>query len=148
VRSTLASGTGLVTAGGESWRKMRHSISKALRVDILDEIIAIATRATERLCVKLDAIKGTGASVDLENEFRLLTLQVIGEAILSLSPEESDDLFPSLYLPIMDECNARSLSPWRTYLPTPEWFAHRRRVGGAPGVNGSALNGVYMLFRV
>ena len=64
----------------------------------------------------------------MENEFRLLTLQVIGEAILSLSPEESDELFPSLYLPIMDECNARSLSPWRTYMPTPEWFAHRWRV--------------------
>ena len=64
----------------------------------------------------------------MENEFRLLTLQVIGEAILSLSPTESDAIFPSLYLPIMDECNARSLSPWRTYLPTPEWFAHKKRV--------------------
>ena len=50
------------------------------------------------------------------------------EAILSLSPTESDAIFPSLYLPIMDECNARSLSPWRTYLPTPEWFAHKKRV--------------------
>ena len=28
----------------------------------------------------------------------------------------------------MDECNRRSLSPWRSFLPTPEWFAHRRRV--------------------
>ena len=121
-------GTGLVTSGGDTWRKMRGHISKALRVEILDEIIAIATRAVDRLCVKLDAIKGTGESIDMENEFRLLTLQVIGEAILSLSPEESDELFPSLYLPIMDECNARSLSPWRTYLPTPEWFAHRKRV--------------------
>ena len=36
--------------------------------------------------VKLDVIKGTGVSIDMENEFRLLTLQVIGEAILSLSP--------------------------------------------------------------
>ena len=107
---------------------MRGHISKALRVEILDEIIAIATRAVERLCSKLDAIKGSGESVDMENEFRLLTLQVIGEAILSLSPEESDELFPSLYLPIMDECNRRSLSPWRSFLPTPEWFAHRRRV--------------------
>ena len=121
-------GTGLVTSGGEMWRKMRGNISKALRVEILDEIIAIATRAVDRLCVKLDAIKGTGESIDMENEFRLLTLQVIGEAILSLSPTESDAIFPSLYLPIMDECNARSLSPWRTYLPTPEWFAHKKRV--------------------
>ena len=121
-------GTGLVTSGGDTWRKMRGNISKALRVEILDEIIAIATRAVDRLCVKLDAIKGTGESIDMENEFRLLTLQVIGEAILSLSPTESDAIFPSLYLPIMDECNARSLSPWRTYLPTPEWFAHKKRV--------------------
>ena len=86
-------GTGLVTSGGDTWRKMRGHISKALRVEILDEIIAIATRAVERLCSKLDAIKGSGESVDMENEFRLLTLQVIGEAILSLSPEESDELF-------------------------------------------------------
>ena len=121
-------GTGLVTSGGETWRRMRGHISKALRVEILDEIIAIANRAVERLCVKLDDAKARGASVDMENEFRLLTLQVIGEAILSLQPEQSDELFPSLYLPIMDECNARSLSPWRTYLPTPEWFAHKKRV--------------------
>ena len=30
--------------------------------------------------------------------------------------------------PLVTECNARSLQPWRTYMPTPEWFAHRRRV--------------------
>ena len=107
---------------------MRGSISKALRVEILDDIIGIATRATERVCAKLDVVKGMGVSVDMENEFRLLTLQVIGEAILSLSPEESDELFPSLYLPIMDECNARSLSPWRTYIPNRDWFTHRWRV--------------------
>jgi beta-ring hydroxylase len=28
----------------------------------------------------------------------------------------------------MEECNRRSLEPWRTYLPTSEWFAHRARV--------------------
>jgi cytochrome P450 len=121
-------GTGLVTSGGETWRRMRGHISKALRVEILDEIIAIANRAVERLCVKLDDAKRDGTSVDMEHEFRLLTLQVIGEAILSLQPEQSDELFPSLYLPIMDECNARSLSPWRAWIPTPEWFAHKSRV--------------------
>ena len=46
-----------MTSGGETWRSMRGAISKALRVEILDEIIAIATRATERLCAKLDVIK-------------------------------------------------------------------------------------------
>eukprot|EP00227_Mantoniella_beaufortii_P001127 CAMPEP_0197614868 /NCGR_PEP_ID=MMETSP1326-20131121/59742_1 /TAXON_ID=1155430 /ORGANISM="Genus nov. species nov., Strain RCC2288" /LENGTH=498 /DNA_ID=CAMNT_0043183745 /DNA_START=501 /DNA_END=1997 /DNA_ORIENTATION=+ len=126
-------GTGLVTSGGEKWRTMRGHISKALRVEILDEIIGIATSATERLGAKLDVIRGTGISIDMENEFRLLTLQVIGEAILSLSPKESDEIFPSLYLPIMEECNQRSLSPWRTYIPSPEWFEHRRRVSQLDG---------------
>ena len=129
-------GTGLVTSGGESWRRMRGHISKALRVEILDEIIAIANRAVERLCVKLDDA-ARGASVDMENEFRRLTLQVIGEAILSLQPEQSDELFPSLYLPIMDECNARSLSPWRAWTPTPEWFAPSRAKGWTPPSSAS-----------
>ena len=40
------------------------------------------------------------AAVDLEEEFRLLTLQIIGEAILSLPPDECDRVFPHLYLPV------------------------------------------------
>lgn len=77
--------------------------------------------------------------MELAEELRMLTLQVIGEAILSLSPEESDRVFPHLYLPIMEEGNRRSLEPWRSYLPTPAWFRQRRNVrklnayiGGAP----------------
>jgi hypothetical protein len=38
----------------------------------------------------LSPCRGTGEVVHLEEEFRLLTLQVIGEAILSLPPEECD----------------------------------------------------------
>jgi|TARA_B110000967_G_C18891729_1_gene567835 beta-ring hydroxylase len=122
-------GTGLVTSDGDQWRTMRGHISKALRVDILDEIIAIANRAAHRLCAKLDKHKVSGEKIDMENEFRLLTLQVIGEAVLSLQPAESDTLFPALYLPIMDECNTRSLSPWRAWaLASPEWWRHKKRV--------------------
>lgn len=36
----------------------------------------------------------------MEEEFRLLTLQIIGEAILSLPPDECDRVFPHLYLPV------------------------------------------------
>ena len=39
--------------------------------------------------------------------FHRLTLQVIGRAILSLNPEECETVFARLYLPIVDECNAR-----------------------------------------
>lgn len=52
-------------------------------------------------------------------QLRVLTLQVIGELILSLTPEESASVFPDLYLPIVTEANLRIWSPWRAWLPTP-----------------------------
>lgn len=48
--------------------------------------------------------------------------------MLSIGPEESDAKFAKLYLPIVTECNARVWFPWRSYLPTPTWFQHRRYV--------------------
>lgn len=83
-------GTGLVTADGELWQKQRLLMGPVLRADMLDDIIPIAKRAADRLCAKLEAVKGTGQTIEMEEEFRLLTLQVIGEAVLSLSPEECD----------------------------------------------------------
>ena len=73
------------------------------RIEILDEIIDIAKRATDRLSEKLEGYRGKGIPVEMSEEFRHTTLQVIGEAILSLSPEECDRvrvcpfLFPSLH---------------------------------------------------
>lgn len=49
----------------------------------------------------------------------MLTLQVIGELILSLTPEESARVFPDLYLPIVTEANKRVWAPWRAYVPLP-----------------------------
>jgi cytochrome P450 len=120
-------GSGLVTANGAHWQKQRLLMAPALRVDMLDAILPIALRAVERLSEKLDKIKGKGVAVDIEEEFRLLTLQVIGEAILSLGPEECDEVFPSLYLPVMEESNKRVLQPWR-YLYPIESFKYNSRV--------------------
>ena len=65
-------------------------------------------------------------AVDMEEEFRLLTLQVIGEAILSLPPEECDRVFPALYLPVMEESNKRVLAPWRQLYPLQAWQYNSR----------------------
>lgn len=62
----------------------------ALRIDVLDDIIVIAKHAVDRLCIKLEPLRGTGKSIDMNEELRLLKLQVIGEAVLSLAPEECD----------------------------------------------------------
>jgi len=111
-------GTGLVTANGDHWQKQRILMAPALRIDMLDAILPIAKRATDRFCDKFERFRGTGEPVDVEEEFRLLTLQVIGEAILSLAPEECDRVFPALYLPVMEESNRRVLEPWRYLFPT------------------------------
>lgn len=57
-----------------------------------------------------------------------MTLQVIAKALLSLAPEESDQTFAHMYLPIVEEGNLRTWHPERMYLPTPSWFKFRRDV--------------------
>jgi len=126
-------GTGLVTADGDVWQKQRSLIGPALRVEILDDIVGIARRAADRLSAKLAPLRGTGAAFSVEEEFRLLTLQVIGEAVLSLPPEACDRVFPQLYLPVMEEANARVLRPYRKYLPIPAWWAFRSRMAALNG---------------
>ena len=97
-------GNGLVTAGGDSWRKQRNLLSSHLRLDILDEIPGITIRAIERLKIKLDKVKAGGSTIEMAEEFRHMTLQVIAEAILSLPPSESDENFAHMYLPIGSKC--------------------------------------------
>ena len=115
-------GKGLVTSEGEKWRKGRLLLSHALRIDILDEVPAIALDGFSRLATKL----ASGNLVDLNEEYRHLTLQVICRAALSLSPEEADAIFPALYLPIVHECNRRVWEPWRQFMPFLAGFRERR----------------------
>ena len=75
------------------------------RIEILDEIIDIATRAVDRLSDKLEAFRGKGVPVEMSEEFRHTTLQVIGEAILSLSPEECDRVRASLTRSALSVCS-------------------------------------------
>ena len=49
-----------------------------------------------------DALDATRA-VDVGALFRRLTLQVIAEATLSMTPEESDEVLPRLYEPLVAE---------------------------------------------
>jgi len=145
-------GTGLVTASGRLWQSQRLLIAPALRVDVLEVVPGIAVRAAERLCAKLRGIVEAAAAaaaaggakaappvVDLEEEFRLLTLQVIGEAILSLPPDECDAVFPELYLPVMEEANLRALRPWRALVPGPGGAAYTKGIARLDGYITSLL---------
>lgn len=113
-------GTGLVTSEDEQWKKGRLLLSHALRIDILEDIPTMTVEAVNRIMQKLHTAVQPGAAepfIDLNEEYRHMTLQVIGESALSLSPEETDKIFPALYLPIVHECNRRVWEPWRAYMP-------------------------------
>ena len=93
-------GNGLVTAEGESHRKQRNLLSHHLRIDILNGIPNMTIAAMQRFKIKLEAHRISGAPIEMAEEFRHLTLQVITSAIMTLPPGESDETFAHMYLPI------------------------------------------------
>lgn len=121
-------GNGLVTSDGASWKKQRMLLANHLKFGILTDIPAMALKAVQRLSIKLDNAKASGATIEMAEEFRTMTLQVIAATVLSLPPEESDSTFAHMYLPIVTEGNLRTWSPERMYLPTPSWFKFRNDV--------------------
>jgi cytochrome P450 len=114
-------GQGLVTSEDEAWRHGRLLLSQAMRIDVLDTIPAVGVRAAARLIHEM--VEAKGKAVDLDEAYRHLTLEVIGEAVLSLPAEEAIKVLPGLYLPVVQEANARIWAPWRQYMP---WLAGSR----------------------
>jgi cytochrome P450 len=117
-------GEGLVTAEGERWRRERRIMAPAFRGGkALRHVAVAAYDAAVRMISRLDvdvqssSSKTTGCQVEWAGEFRSLTLQVIAQAVMSLSPDESDAVLPRLYLPIVEEANLRTFFPWRYLMP-------------------------------
>ena len=136
-------GKGIVTSEGKSWMKQRRKISTALKIEILEDIPRATLNATQRLMAKLENccidqqqqqqqqqqkqqqqdqdIK----TIDIAEELRHLTLQVISETFMSLEAEESDNTFATMYLPIVEEGNKRVWRPERSFLFfTPSFWKH------------------------
>eukprot|EP00013_Stygamoeba_regulata_P025127 CAMPEP_0177646300 /NCGR_PEP_ID=MMETSP0447-20121125/9702_1 /TAXON_ID=0 /ORGANISM="Stygamoeba regulata, Strain BSH-02190019" /LENGTH=432 /DNA_ID=CAMNT_0019148827 /DNA_START=285 /DNA_END=1583 /DNA_ORIENTATION=- len=121
-------GTGLVTSEGELWKRQRLLLAAVFRLEILEEMGQVAIKAVDRLLFQLKEHVGTDHSINIQEMFRVLTLQVIGEAVLSMPPDQSDKVFPRLYLPIVEEANLRTFYPWRAYLPLPGNFSFHKNV--------------------
>lgn len=119
-------GHGLLTSGGELWKRQRATLARAFRIDALRNVADVSLRAADRLGQVFDAHARTGTPVDLGAQFRRLTLQVIAEATLNMPPHESDDVLPRLYEPLVEEANKRVWMPLRGYLPTPAKFRYDR----------------------
>ena len=120
-------GTGIVTSEGKSWMRQRLNISAALRFDVLEDIPRITLIAVQTLCEKLDKAAEDGSTVELAEELRHLTLQVISATFFSLDAEESNTTFAQMYLPIVDEANKRVWHPERSFaFFFPFFWRHRK----------------------
>ncbi|CAM9396865.1 unnamed protein product [Hapterophycus canaliculatus] len=118
-------GTGIVTSDGPKWRKQRNKVSAAFRIEVLSAVPGMSQRAVARLAKKLDEAEERNASVEIGEELRHLTLQVISEALLNLSAEEADGTFATVYMPIVVEGHKRTWNPLRRFCPLlPAWWAH------------------------
>eukprot|EP00546_Thalassionema_frauenfeldii_P012641 CAMPEP_0178909872 /NCGR_PEP_ID=MMETSP0786-20121207/8779_1 /TAXON_ID=186022 /ORGANISM="Thalassionema frauenfeldii, Strain CCMP 1798" /LENGTH=433 /DNA_ID=CAMNT_0020582053 /DNA_START=339 /DNA_END=1640 /DNA_ORIENTATION=+ len=118
-------GNGIVTSEDAEWMKQRVKISTPLKITLLCRIPRITLDAVQRLMKTLDEAAETGEPINLTEKFRYLTLQVISKTFLSLSAEESDSTFGKMYLPIVDECNARVWHPYRAAaVALPFWWTH------------------------
>ena len=69
-------GSGLVTSEGQLWQSQRRLMTPAFKGDILQEVIGISISATRRLAAKLESCRASGSTIEIDEEFRLLTLQV------------------------------------------------------------------------
>ena len=121
-------GGGLLTSDHELWRRHRAILGRAFRIDALRGVPTITLRAALRLFERWDAAARRGQEVDVGDAFRALTLEVIAEACLGMSAEESDAVLPRLYEPIVAECNRRVWQPFRAALPLPATLRYRRRL--------------------
>lgn len=121
-------GQGLLTSDGPLWKRQRAVLAKAFRIDALRNVADVTRRAVDRTSVALDDHARAGAAVDVGALFRRLTLQVIAEATLSMAPDESDEVLPRLYEPLVEECNKRVWMPVRARLPIPARYRYDRAV--------------------
>lgn len=120
-------GTGIVTSDGKTWLQQRLRISHILRFDILDDVPNFTLVAVQNLYKKLDQAALDGSSVELGEELRHLTLQVISATFLSLSANETNLTFARTYLPIVEEANKRVWNPVRSFcFFMPSFWTHKR----------------------
>jgi cytochrome P450 len=121
-------GSGLVTSEDEVWRRGRSLIAPPFKREVLHAVVGLSIAAAQRVAATLRKAMESDTAFDLAEEFRHMTLQVIGEAVLSMTPEECDATLPALYLPIVEEANVRAWFAIRAWLPLPATFHYNRCV--------------------
>ncbi|OQR92086.1 hypothetical protein ACHHYP_04099 [Achlya hypogyna] len=93
----LIGGDGLLSSEGRAHKDMRKLLAPHFAFGNVKSFVGVFQRHTHRLCAYLDSVDGTGLSIDLQNLFTQLSLDIIGLSAFgydfgSLAGENSNTL--------------------------------------------------------
>ncbi|HEY2728717.1 MAG TPA: cytochrome P450 [Polyangia bacterium] len=129
----LVLGQGLLTSEGDFWRRQRRIAQPGFHKDKIRRFADQMTRATERMLQRWTAREPGGAPIDVAHEMMLLTLNIVGETLLSLdTTEESERVGAAVTLtlehiqrrmfamfPVVDDLPLEHLNPPMRARPEP-----------------------------
>jgi cytochrome P450 len=96
-RVKVVTGEGLVTTEGAAWRRLRRMAQPAFHPQRIAALAGVITRATEAMCQCWWVHAESGEPLDVAAEFMQLTLQIAGQALLSIDlGGEADRIGPAV----------------------------------------------------
>ncbi|KAF8056787.1 CYP97A3 [Scenedesmus sp. PABB004] len=140
-------GQGLIPADGEVWRVRRRAIVPALHKKYVASMVSMFGACAAHGCDgRLSAAAASGESVEMENFFSRLALDIIGKAVFNYEFDSltHDDPVISAVYTALREAEYRSTAPlpyWN--FPPARWLVPRqRRVTAALQVINGCLDGL------
>ncbi|GIL92956.1 hypothetical protein Vretimale_13020 [Volvox reticuliferus] len=106
-------GTGLIPADGEIWRARRRAVVPALHRKYVASMVHMFGDCTLHGTSTLDRVVASGESIDMENYFSRLALDIIGKAVFNYdfdSLTHDDPVIQAVYT-VLREAEHRSTAP-------------------------------------
>ncbi|KXZ44112.1 hypothetical protein GPECTOR_73g633 [Gonium pectorale] len=106
-------GTGLIPADGEVWKARRRAVVPALHRKYVASMVGMFGDCTQHGTGTLDRYVASGASLDMENYFSRLALDIIGKAVFNYdfdSLTHDDPVIQAVYT-VLREAEHRSTAP-------------------------------------
>ncbi|EFJ40130.1 hypothetical protein VOLCADRAFT_100143 [Volvox carteri f. nagariensis] len=106
-------GTGLIPADGEVWKARRRAVVPALHRKYVASMVGMFGDCTVHGTATLDCAVASGQSIDMENYFSRLALDIIGKAVFNYdfdSLTHDDPVIQAVYT-VLREAEHRSTAP-------------------------------------
>jgi cytochrome P450 len=128
----LVLGQGLLTSEGDFWRRQRRIAQPGFHKDKIRRFADQMTRATERMLLRWTAREPAagGAPIDAAHEMMLLTLNIVGETLLSLDTTDESERVGAAVTLTLEHIQRRmfAMFPVVDDLPLPSNLRFRRAV--------------------